>query len=143
MKKLLLVMALLITTRGNAVEFDYSRVLTSDTGRIGKMLVRYLYPTPAGCILIQSLVPGDDGKISSQTELCSVNGKSFDDLTYVGFERGEFKGEKLCLHLSIIPRQPVVEHAVACEVIFSEGLAESLSCIKKENAANTCEVNAK
>ncbi len=106
------------------------------------MLVRYLYPTPAGCILIQSLIPGEDGKISSQAELCSIDGKSFDDLTYVGFERGEFKGEKLFLYLTIMPRQPVVEHAVACEVIFSEGLAESLSCIKKENAANAYGVNA-
>ncbi|UVJ45621.1 hypothetical protein NVV94_08745 [Pseudomonas sp. LS1212] len=134
----LFTLAFLAAGSTEAKEFDYSRVLMAGTDRVGDLFVRYLYPSEEGCIVIQNLVPGGRGKVSAEKEICSLDGRSFDDYTAVDLKAGNFKDGKLFLELGVTPLQPVGETVKTCEVVFHGGVADHLSCkekLTKENGA--------
>jgi hypothetical protein len=132
----LFVLVFLAVGLAEAKEFDYRRVLMAGTNSVGDMFVRYLYPSEEGCIVIQNLVPGGRGKVSAEKEICSLDGRSFNDYTAVDLKGGEFKDGKLFLELGVTPLQPIGEIIMTCEVVFHNGVADHLACKEKLTEEN-------
>lgn len=125
-------LAFAVTAAAEASEVDYSKVLYSGTGAVaGIPIVRYLAWSD-DCVVIQNLVPGGNGTVSAEKNICSVNGEKISNgYADVDFKKGTFVDEKLFIELGITPLQPVGEKVMTCEVIFDSGLADHLSCKEK------------
>ncbi|QBR32400.1 MULTISPECIES: hypothetical protein [Pseudomonas] len=112
-----------------AAEFDYKRVYQADAGKVGKYIVRYLRTFDSPCIRVQSLVPGGNGEIVKEKELCSVDGKSFlDGYTQVELKKGEFQEDKLTFLFEIMPLEPAPEFLKKCTIPFKDGAPQDLVC---------------
>jgi hypothetical protein len=128
MKKLLPTILLVAAPTSFSAELEYSDVYKADTGRIGNDSVRFIVTGRSPCIWIQKLVRGIPGKISAESQLCSINGHSFmTDYAYVGIQKGYFKNNKLYMEISTTTKE-LVSEALTCEVLFNVGAAQSLEC---------------
>lgn len=116
-----------------AKEHDYERVILAGTGDVGELLVRFLVLSGEPCLIIQNLAPGGRGKVSSEKDICSIDGEKFEDgYTAVEFKSGTFKDGRLVLEVGVTPLQPIGETVFSCEVVFFKDLAERLSCKEKK-----------
>jgi hypothetical protein len=123
------VFGLACLSSATAAEFDYKRVYQADAGKIGKYIVRYLRTFDSPCIRVQSLLPGGNGKIVKEKELCSIDGKSFlDGYTQVELKKGEFQEERLTFLFEIMPLEPAPEFLKQCTVPFKDGAPQDLVC---------------
>lgn len=128
MKKLLPTILLVATPTTFSAELEYSDVYKADTGRIDNNSVRFIVTGRSPCIWIQNLVRGMPGKISAESQLCSLNGNSFmTDYAYVGIEKGYFHNNKLYMEISTTTKE-LVSDTLTCEVMFDAGVAKRLKC---------------
>lgn len=126
----------------NAGDFDYRDVLEAGTGSVGEHLVRYLVWSEDGCIVIQNLIPGVKYGVSAEAKICSYDNKSFyAGYAAVDFKSGYFKKDRLFFELGFYPLRGIGETNMICEVVFSNGLADHLSCQEYDEAAGDCECN--
>lgn len=138
-KVYVLFFALLFANQTIAKDFDYRNVAMAGSGSVGNLFVRYLLAFNEPCLLIQNLVPGKLGAVSGHKEICSLNGKNFDkDFAAIDFKEGVFRDGRLFFEIGITPFEPVGETVMSCEVIFSNELADHLSCKKKEGLEESC-----
>lgn len=128
-----------LSCKENDDQFEYSRVLMAGTGDAAGLFIRYLYPTKDECIVVQSLVPGGKGRVAAENQICSIEGQSFDAYAAINLMGGIFKNDKLILEIGVTSRAPVGEVVMLCEVVFQSGLADHLSCRKKEVCSETVE----
>lgn len=128
MKKIFPAILLIATPTSFSDDLEYSDVYKADTGRIGNNSVRFIVTGRSPCIWVQNLVRGMPGKISLESQLCSLNGNSFmTDYAYVGITKGYFHNDKLYMEISTITKE-LVSEALTCEVLFNAGAAQSLEC---------------
>ncbi|MEB2519732.1 hypothetical protein SOP85_30585 [Pseudomonas sp. YuFO20] len=116
-----------------AKEHDYKRVIMAGAGDVGELFIRFLLLSGESCLIIQNLVPGGGGSVSGEKAICSIDGKKIaDDFAAVDFKVGDFRAGKLFFEIGVTPLQPIGEVVMFCEVIFSGGLADHLSCTEKD-----------
>ena len=129
MKIIIAVIALTVGSMAESKETDYINLESAGTGRVGDQLVRYLAWSRNDCIVVQNLVLGGDGQVSAQKEICSLNGKNFNDgYTDVSLKKGMFQEGKLFFELGVTSLRQTGEKIMICEVVFRGSLADHLSC---------------
>ncbi|WP_150806615.1 hypothetical protein [Pseudomonas fluorescens] len=70
---------------------------------------------------------------SQQRKNLLIRRKAFSNgYAEVDFKKGSFEGGKLFLDLAVYPLRLVDKVIMTCEVVFHDGLADHLSCKKKE-----------
>lgn len=108
---------------------SYDQVVQADIGSIGKHIVRYLVFSGSPCIVVQTMVPGDGGKIVEENTICSLEGKSFwDGYADIYLRKAEFASDKLYFDMSVTPLYPTGEEIRVCEVLFEGLRADRLEC---------------
>lgn len=129
MRKALLCLLFFCSVQALAEGVDYKKISQARTGIINGKVVRYLSTFSDVCIVIQVLRSGGGGEVESESKVCSLNGKRFnDDYADVELKDGRFEGDKLILELGFTPLEPVGEKIMECELSFSAGVLAPLRC---------------
>lgn len=68
-------------------------------------------------------------EISSEKEICSINGRNFEtDFSYASFSEVEFGGDSILATLTLIPLKTVIEDDLQCSIQITEESIGELHC---------------
>lgn len=108
---------------------NYKDVFKVDSHRIGKVVVRYIKLFSEPCLTIQALSQKPEWQVVSAKQICSFEGKSFEDeVADAQFENIYFAEDGVHFTLSITPLQLAPEQRRACVVPVEQGVIGELVC---------------